>query len=119
VLEFASFSDSGKSRLFRLDVLVPVHRVQRADEPTRTAYLLITSVPLRSPPSTAKSERCPKLANFVISERAISPSGTVRCRPGWHQRWHQAAQQALEEAWLLPSMYLGSPAVPAFVRRRA
>jgi hypothetical protein len=44
VLEFASFSEGGKSRLFRLDVLVPVHRVQRADERTRTAYLLITSV---------------------------------------------------------------------------
>jgi hypothetical protein len=43
VLEFASFSEGGKSRLFRLDVLVPVHRVQRADERTRTAFLLITS----------------------------------------------------------------------------
>ena len=43
MLEFASFSEGGKSRLFRLDVLVPVHRVQRADERTRTADLLITS----------------------------------------------------------------------------
>ena len=43
MLEFASFSEGGKSRLFRLDVLVPVHRVQRADERTRTAFLLITS----------------------------------------------------------------------------
>ena len=40
VLEFASFRESGKSRLFRLDVLVPVHRVQRADERTRTADLI-------------------------------------------------------------------------------
>jgi hypothetical protein len=64
---------------------------QRADERTRTTDLLITSLPLRGPPSTAKSERYPKLAIFVISERAISPSGTVRCRPGWHKRWHQAA----------------------------
>jgi hypothetical protein len=43
VLEFASFSKGGKSRLFCLDVLVPVHRVQRADERTRTADLLIRS----------------------------------------------------------------------------
>jgi hypothetical protein len=43
VVKFASFSKGGKSRLFRLDVLVPVHRVQRADERTRTAFLLITS----------------------------------------------------------------------------
>jgi hypothetical protein len=43
VLEFASFSEGGKSRLFCLDFLVPVHGVQRADERTRTAFLLITS----------------------------------------------------------------------------
>ena len=28
----------GRSKSVRLDVLVPVHRVQRADERTRTAY---------------------------------------------------------------------------------
>jgi hypothetical protein len=44
MLEFASFSDGGTSRLFCLDVLVPVQRVQRAEERTRTADLLITSV---------------------------------------------------------------------------
>ena len=44
MLEFASFSESAKSRLFRLDFFAPVHRVQRADERTRTADLLITSV---------------------------------------------------------------------------
>jgi hypothetical protein len=43
VFEFASLGERGKSRLFCLEVLVPVHRVQRADEPTRTADLLITS----------------------------------------------------------------------------
>jgi hypothetical protein len=43
VLEFASLSEGSISRLFCLDVLVPVHRVQRADERTRTADLLITS----------------------------------------------------------------------------
>jgi hypothetical protein len=37
VHKFASFSEGGKSRLFRLDVLVPVYRVQRTDERTRTA----------------------------------------------------------------------------------
>jgi hypothetical protein len=40
VLEFASISEGGKSRLFHLDVLVPVHRVQRADERTRTGDLI-------------------------------------------------------------------------------
>src|ERR671910_3664262 len=45
VLEFASFSEGGKSRLFCLDVLVPVHGVQRADERTRTADLLMMSDP--------------------------------------------------------------------------
>jgi hypothetical protein len=43
VLKFASFSEGGKSRLFRLDFLVPVQRVQRAEERTRTADLLIAS----------------------------------------------------------------------------
>jgi hypothetical protein len=38
VLEFASFREGGISKLFCLDVLVRVHRVQRADELTRTAY---------------------------------------------------------------------------------
>jgi hypothetical protein len=40
MLEFASFSEGGKSKLFCLDVLVPVQRVQRADERTRTADLV-------------------------------------------------------------------------------
>src|SRR5829696_3839672 len=40
VLEFASFTEGGKSRLFCLDVLVSVQRVQRADERTRTAFLI-------------------------------------------------------------------------------
>ena len=40
MLEFASFSKGGKSRLFCLDFLVPVQIVQRADERTRTADLL-------------------------------------------------------------------------------
>ena len=43
VLAFASLSESAKSRLSCLDFLVPVHRVQRADKRTRTAFLLITS----------------------------------------------------------------------------
>jgi hypothetical protein len=43
VLEFASFDEVGKSRLFCLEVLVPVHRVRRADKRTRTDFLLITS----------------------------------------------------------------------------
>jgi hypothetical protein len=44
VLTFASFGEGGTSRLFCLDVLAPVQRVQRAEERTRTAFLLITSV---------------------------------------------------------------------------
>src|SRR5215208_4250189 len=40
VLKFASCSEGGKSRLFRLDFLAPVQRVQRADERTRTADLI-------------------------------------------------------------------------------
>jgi hypothetical protein len=40
VLAFASLSESAKSRLFCLDFLVPVHRVQRADERTRTTDLI-------------------------------------------------------------------------------
>ena len=55
MLEFASFSEVGKLRLFRLDVLVPVHGVQRADERTRTADLLITSV------RSVVAERCTAL----------------------------------------------------------
>jgi hypothetical protein len=43
MLEFAYFTEGGNSRLFCLDVLVPLQRVQRADERTRTADLLITS----------------------------------------------------------------------------
>jgi hypothetical protein len=38
VLKFANFGEGGISRLFCLDVLVPVQRVCRADERTRTAY---------------------------------------------------------------------------------
>jgi hypothetical protein len=38
VLEFASFGEGGKSRLFCFDDLVPVQSVQRADKRTRTAY---------------------------------------------------------------------------------
>src|SRR5215218_4394597 len=55
VLEFASFSEGGKSRLFRLDVLVPVHRVQRADERTRTAYPCSLRVSLFPTPNSAKN----------------------------------------------------------------
>ena len=40
VLTFASLGEGGISRPFCLDVLVPVHRVQRADERTRTADLI-------------------------------------------------------------------------------
>jgi hypothetical protein len=40
VLKFASFGEGGISRLFCLDVLVSVQRVQRADERTRTADLI-------------------------------------------------------------------------------
>ena len=57
VLEFASCSEGGKSRVFCLDVLVPVHRVQRADERTRTAFLLITS------DNSAAAGVCPNLQN--------------------------------------------------------
>ena|SRR5215208_1047826 len=44
VLEFASLGEGGKSRLFCLDDLVQVHKVQRADKRIRTADVLITSV---------------------------------------------------------------------------
>jgi hypothetical protein len=43
VLKFDSFVEGGKSKLFCLDVLVSVHRVQRVEDRTRTADLLITS----------------------------------------------------------------------------
>jgi hypothetical protein len=42
VLKFDSFGEGGISRQKGLDSLVPVQRVQRADEQTRTADLLIT-----------------------------------------------------------------------------
>jgi hypothetical protein len=44
VLTFAPLGEGGISRPFCLDVLVSVQRVQRAEERTRTAFLLITSV---------------------------------------------------------------------------
>ena len=40
MLKFASFDEGGISRQKSLDVLVPVQRVQRANERTRTADLL-------------------------------------------------------------------------------
>jgi hypothetical protein len=40
LLRFAYFGEGGTSRPFCLDVLGPVHRVQRADERTRTADLI-------------------------------------------------------------------------------
>src|SRR5215208_1699619 len=40
VLTFGSFGEGGISRLFCLEVLVPVQRVQRADEQIRTAELI-------------------------------------------------------------------------------
>src|SRR5919107_2173462 len=43
VLAFAALGEGSISRPFCLDVLVSVQRVQRADERTRTADLLITS----------------------------------------------------------------------------
>src|SRR5215218_5921893 len=43
VLTFAALGEGGNSGPFCLDVLVSVQRVQRADERTRTAYLLVTS----------------------------------------------------------------------------
>jgi hypothetical protein len=83
VLKFASCSEGGKSRLFRLDFLVPVQRVQRADEQTRTADLLITSdrsgkraeegrslAPKKRPGSKPKlDERASKLLEEDIKER--------------------------------------------------
>src|SRR5918993_4450807 len=44
VLTFAALGEGSISRPFCLDVLVSVQRVQRADERTRTADLLIRSV---------------------------------------------------------------------------
>ena len=58
VLEFASFSEGGKSRLFRLDVLVPVHRVQRADERTRTADLISLRVIIQALQGCAGGCKC-------------------------------------------------------------
>jgi hypothetical protein len=46
MLEFASFSEGGNSRLCCLDDLVPVQRIQRADERTRTAASLSLRVSL-------------------------------------------------------------------------
>jgi hypothetical protein len=40
VLKFANFGEGGISKPFCLDDLVPVQRVQRADERTRTADLI-------------------------------------------------------------------------------
>ena len=52
MLALASLGERAKSRHFCLDSLVPVHSVQRADERTRTAFLLITSV------RSVVAERC-------------------------------------------------------------
>ena len=55
VLKFASFGEGGILRPFCLDVLVPVQRVQGAEERTRTADLLITSALLHMPRYTSLS----------------------------------------------------------------
>src|SRR5215212_4983407 len=55
VLTFAALGEGGISRPFCLDVLVPVQRVQGAEERTRTADLLITSALLHMPRYTSLS----------------------------------------------------------------
>jgi hypothetical protein len=73
VLEFASFDEGGKSRLFCLEVLVPVHR-----EPTSGLEPLTCSlrVSLFTTPNPARNGRFAGTCNseFSVKYQQISPN---------------------------------------------
>jgi hypothetical protein len=79
VLEFASFSEGGKSKLFYLEVLVPVHREPKSGlEPLCCSLRVITQA----------LEGCAQACKSPISKRlsllGVAPRCTV-LRSRWYQ----------------------------------
>jgi hypothetical protein len=92
VLEFASFSEGGKSTLFRLDVLVPVQRVQRADERTRTAGLISLRVCGQGLQEVAR------VCKSLIAKR-LSLLRFALCCTVLRSRWYQSG---IRSRWMVP-----------------
>ena len=82
MLEFASFSNGGKSKLFCLEVLVPVRRVRRADERTRTADLISLRVIYHALQRFAQG--CKGLTPKRLSLRRVAAYSSV-LRSRWYQ----------------------------------
>src|SRR5215213_4892335 len=81
VLTFAALGEGGILRPFCLDVLVPVQRVQGAEERTRTADLLITSALLHMPRYTSLSGKGAQTSQSCVSTENSSSPNTPVYRP--------------------------------------
>src|SRR5215207_2216969 len=79
---FACFGEGGKSRLLCLEVLVPVHRVQRADERTRTDDLI--SLRVCGQWLLGCAEACKSRISRRLSALRIAACCTV-LRSQWYQ----------------------------------
>src|SRR5215216_6834993 len=83
VLTFASLGEGGISRPFRLDVLVPVQRVQRAEERTRTADLISLRVITQALQGCAGNCKCRIDKPFALLRLAL-------CCTVPRSRWYQS-----------------------------
>ena len=84
MLKFASCSEGGKSRLFRLDFLVPVQRVQRAEVQTRTADIISLRV------ITQALQGCAQDCKSRIFKR-LSVLWIAACATVLRSRWYRSA----------------------------
>jgi hypothetical protein len=99
VLEFASFSEGGIATPFCLDVLVPVQRVQRAEERTRTAYPCSLRVITQALQGAAWGCKCRIFRR--VSFLRLAPCCTVL-----RSRWCQEAPAGSAEASQISNIWL-------------
>jgi hypothetical protein len=80
VLTIAALGKGGKSKPFRLDVLVPVQSVQSADERTRTAGLISLRVISQALQGCAQGCKC-RISKGILFSRLPTIAGyCVRVR---------------------------------------